>query len=363
MITKDRPLRILIINPFGIGDVLFTTPVITAIRDNYPNSFIGYWCNERVEAVLKNNPYLNITFALSRGDLKKIYYKSFFKGIVYSLELYSKIKKEKFDIALDYSLDHRYGLVSKLAGIKKRVGYNYKRRGRFLTDKLDLYGYSDKHVVEYYLELLELLNIKPRRFNLELYLSESSKRKAKEILYSCGINDSDLLIGIAPGAGASWGEGALLKHWPAINFAQLIDRIIDNFDAKILILGDNNERYIADKIMNITKNRVIDLVGKTSLEDFLAVISKLKILITNDGGPLHVAVSLGIKTVSIFGPVNEMVYGPYPASEEHIVVKKNIDCRPCYREFKIQSCTRKRECINSITIEEVFDAVRRLLSQ
>lgn len=364
MITKDRSFRILIINPFGIGDVLFTTPVMRAIKDNFPDSFIGYWCNERVETILKNNPCVNITFAFSRGDLKKIYDQSFFKGIVYSLKLYSKIKKEKFDIALDYSLDHRYGLVSKLAGIKKRVGYNYKRRGRFLTDKLALFGYNNKHVVEYYLELLKLLKIKPRRFNLELYLTENSKRRAKEILSSYGINDSNLLIGIAPGAGASWGKDALLKHWPPENFAGLSDRIIKAYRAKILILGDETEKSLAEMIKNYLENQlpVIDLTGETNLGDLIAIINNLALLIANDGGPLHIATALNKKTVSFFGPVDPGVYGPYPSNEKlHIVLKKSLDCSPCYQNFQLLKCPKDKECLKKIDIDQAFKAVNNLL--
>jgi ADP-heptose:LPS heptosyltransferase len=72
------------------------------------------------------------------------------------------------------------------------------------------------------------------------------------------------------------------------------------------------------------------------------------------------AVALGVKTVSIFGPVDEKVYGPYPASQNHIVIKKELSCRPCYQYFRTPVCDRNRECIKSISVEEVLDAVRRL---
>jgi ADP-heptose:LPS heptosyltransferase len=72
------------------------------------------------------------------------------------------------------------------------------------------------------------------------------------------------------------------------------------------------------------------------------------------------AVALGIKTVSIFGPVDERVYGPYPPSQDHIVVKKDISCRPCYRNFRMPECERNRDCIRAVGIEDVFEAARRL---
>ena len=96
--------RILIINPFGIGDVLFTTPVIRALKEVYPECFIGYWCNLRVKPLLENNSKINKVFALSRGDIKKLYKESFFKGFLNSLKLVLALKKERFNLCLDFPL-------------------------------------------------------------------------------------------------------------------------------------------------------------------------------------------------------------------------------------------------------------------
>lgn len=354
--------RFLIINPFGIGDVLFTTPVIRAIKENKPDSFIGYWCNRRVEELLKYNKKIDKIFALSRGDIKKLYSKSKLEGLRRSWGLFFEIKKEGFQTALDYSLDHRYGLISKLAGIKKRIGFNYKERGRFLTDKLELVGYSDKHVIEYYLDLLKFINIKPHSYDLELAVSEEDKAGVKKDLASYGIKDNDLLIGISCGGGASWGVDASLKHWPAVSFAQLADKIIERFAARVLILGDESERPIAESVINNMKNKAIDLTGKTDLSDLVALIDNLKILVTNDGGPLHIAVSLKKKTLSFFGPVDPLVYGPYPVSNRHIVLKKNLECSPCYRNFRLSGCLKDKECLRSISVEEALQAVSDLLA-
>lgn len=361
MISKDDSPRILFINPFGIGDVLFTTPAIRSLKEAFPGSFVGYWCNERVEAVLKNNPYINTIFALSRGDLKKISRQSKIKAAGSLFGLLGKMRKERFDISLDFSLDHRYSLVSKFLGIKKRIGFNYKNRGKFLTDRLDLEGYSGRHVVEYYLDLLKFLDIDPVSRNLELYIAQEDKEKAWQKLSGYGIKDSDLIIGIAPGAGASWGKDAAFKRWSPQKFARLADKIADAYPVQIVLLGDESERGIADVITGVMRNKTIDLVGKTTLEEFASLISTLKLLITNDGGPLHMAVARGVKTVSIFGPVDEKVYGPHPPSNNHIVVTNEIQCRPCYQKFRLPECARDRVCITAVSVEDVYQSVRRLL--
>lgn len=353
--------KFLIINPFGIGDVLFTTPVIREIKENIPNSTVSYWCNNRVQEILKNNPRLEKVFALSKGDIKKIYEESAWEGIRTFLGLCRQIKQEKFDATIDFSLDHRYGLISKLLGIRKRVGFNYKNRGIFLTDKINIDGFVNKHIVEYNLKLLDFFGIKPKTKDLEAYASEYNKIRIKILLERAGINETDILVGIAPGAGASWGANASLKHWPAIKYAQLADMIIDRFNTKVLFLGDIAEKPIAEMAIAAMKNKALNLSGKTNLGEFIAVIKNLQLLITNDGGPLHIASACGIKTVSIFGPVDERVYGPYPHSKKHIVIKKDMECRPCYKKFRMNICDKNRECIDAITSQEVFEAAKKLL--
>lgn len=355
-------MKLLIINPFGIGDVLFTTPVIRAIKENYPDSFIGYWSNLRVKPLLGSDGRINKIFALSRGDLKKNYQESFFKGIWSAIKLTLGIRKERFDICLDFSLDHRYSLFSKIAGIKKRIGFDYKGRGRFLTHKISIDGYHDKHAVEYYLSLLSFLGIEPKNKELDLFVPIACSQKAANILSARLIEANDLVVGISPGAGGSWGKDAGYKHWPALKFAELADKLVNEFKAKIVIVGDDSERPIADVIINAMRSKPIDLVGKTGLEILPAIIKQCNLFISNDGGPMHMAVALGVKTVSIFGPVSELVYGPFPSVNKHVVLKWDMACRPCYKNFRLPVCDKDRECLKQVSVDEVFAASRALLN-
>jgi len=354
--------KFLIINPFGIGDVLFTTPVIKAIKARYPLSSIGYWSNARVKPILEGNPQINKVFALSRGDLKKIFQESFLKGAVSNLRLIRQIRKEHFDICLDFSLDHRYSLLAKFIGIKKRIGFNYKGRGRFLTSRLDLYGYHARHVVEYYIDLLKFLNIPAPDKRFSLNITTVGQEKAKNLLAASGIIEKDLIIGIAPGAGGSWGKDAAYKHWPALKFAQAADSLADKFQAKVVILGDQAEQQIAQTMQQAMHSQPVDLTGKTDLEVLPAVIKRCNLLITNDGGPMHMAVALGVKSVAIFGPVDEKVYGPYPDHRNHVVLKWDMACRPCYKNFRLPVCGKDRECLRQVSVESVVDAAAKLLS-
>lgn len=356
----NKEKRFLIINPFGIGDVLFTTPVIRAIKKAYPQSYISYWCNDRVATVLKNNPYVDKIIALSRGDLKKISNRSWLDGIKANVGLFKSIKAQKSNICLDFSLDHRYSMISKLCSIKKRIGFDYKNRGRFLTDKINLGSYEGKHVIEYYLELLKPLNIPPAGTEMELYNSSGAMNKSRQTLKDLKIDADDLKIGIAPGGGGSWGKDAALKHWPNDYFACLADKLID-INAKIIILADPSEISITKKMIQSMKHKPADLSGKTSLEQLAAIIANLDLLICNDGGPLHMAKALKIKTVSIFGPVDDKVYGPYPLSGGDRVIKCGLACRPCYKKFRMPECVSSRKCIKDIPVEKVYSAVKELV--
>ncbi|MFA4989084.1 MAG: glycosyltransferase family 9 protein [Candidatus Omnitrophota bacterium] len=354
--------RVLVISPFGIGDVLFTMPVIRSIKEAWPESFIGYWCNTRVSPLLEGNRSIDRVFGLARGDIKKLFRESFFKGMQAAIKLVWEIKKERFDICLDFSLEYRYSLFAKFAGIGRRVGFNYKGRGRFLTDKIDVDGYSGKHAVECAKELLKFLEIPPCAGGFRLDVSAEVESKAGAMLRAAGINPGDLLIGIAPGAGGSWGKDAAYKHWPAVKFAEVAGRLMEKLKAKVVILGDEQERKIAEVILHTMRSKPVDFTGRVKLEVLPGIIKRCSLFISNDGGPLHMAVALGVKTVSVFGPVSEIVYGPYPSGDpNHEVVKHDMPCRPCYNRFRLPACDRDKECLKAIGADEVFAAAERML--
>lgn len=382
--------RILIINPFGIGDVLFTTPLIHALKENFPQSFIAYVCNYRVEPILKENSYIDEIIPFSRGDIKKVFRKSKIEAIKQIFSLIKKVKKNKFDLFIDFSLDYRYCLGAKLLGIPKRIGFNYKNRGRFLTDKIDIEGYTDKHIVEYYLDLLKFLGINPvrepkssfkftepslsspvlqREFSnevkptanrLELFLSKQDEEWADRHLRGVGIGKDDFVVGIAPFGGETFGKQAEIKHWPVENYAQLADLLISKLNAKVVILCGDKEKTKLAHLFSLMHNKAIDTT-QNSIRELASIINNCKLIISNDTGPLRFANALDIPSISLFGPVSEKVYGPYPPSEKYIVIKKDLPCRPCYKKFKIAKCSHNQRCLKAITVQEIMQEVEKLL--
>lgn len=358
-------MKILIINPFGIGDVIFSTPLVQTIRESFPDSFIGYVCNKRAHEVLRLNPNLDIVYVYEKDEYREAWRRSKLRCLVMLSGLLRNIRRERFDVLIDLSLGYQYGLVSKIIGIRKRFGFNYRNRGKFLTKKIGIEGFHDKHVIEYYNEMLNLLGIGPAKCQRapKVYCTGQDMAWARDFLKSNGVNDSDLIVGVIPGCGASWGADAVSRRWDREKFADVCDSVIDRYGAKVVLLGDRKETDICTDMGRLMKHKPVMACGKTTLSNLLGIISRCNLIITNDGGPLHIAVGLGVRTVSIFGPVDEKVYGPYPAGSDHVVVSKaGRACRPCYRKFKLNMC-EERSCLKDIGVEEVLKAVDRLLSK
>lgn len=350
--------KILIINIFGIGDVLFTTPLIHNIKESIPGVFIGYICNKRAACVLEGNPHVDKLFIYEKDDYRDIYKQSkaaFMRKLMGAL---SEIKKEKFDTVIDISLNKYSSFLMWLVGIPRRIGFNYKNRSPFLTTKITLNGYEARHVVEYYLGLLEHLKIPVRHRELEIYFKDEDQKWAEMSLAQSGINQNDRLIGIVPGGGASWGKDAIYKRWPIEKYAQLADKIIEKFSAKVILMADKNEKDLTLGVGRMMHRRPLGIY-ETTLSQLVALFKCCRAVVVNDGGALHLAVAAGVRSVSIFGPVDEVVYGPYPRGN-HLVVAKDIACRPCYRRFRMADCLH-HQCIHSISVEEVLEKVRESL--
>ena len=356
-------MNILIVNPFGIGDVLFSTPLIHTLKNSFPNGRLGFLCNKRSAPLLRNNPFLDEIFIYERDDFKRLLSVSKLKWLKEFGSFIRRIKEAKFELAIDLSLSANFGFFLWLAGIKKRIGYNYKNRGFYLTKSVKLSGYEDRHVVEYYNGLLELAGIKPKYRDLELYLKDEDRQSAENILKEYHIDGSVPLIALSAGGGASWGVEAKIKRWPEEKFALLVNKIIEKYKVTVIILGDLKERDLLLNIETGLQGKAINLTGRTTLTQSAAIINRADLFIGNDGGLLHIAVALKRKTISFFGPVDPRVYGPYPPDEaRHIVLRKTLECSPCYHKFRLNPCLRSKECLESISVNEVMEKIGRLLT-
>ena len=351
--------RILIINPYGIGDVLFTTPLIANLQSAYPQASIAYLANRRTADFLHHDSGIAKVFVYERDEFVESYRRNPLEFLKKSLALFNALRKEGFDLVFDFSLNSSFGFLTAASGIKRRVGFDFRKRGRFLTDRIPLAGYEGRHVIEYYLDLLRHMDIPVTTTAMRLEVPLEDIQWAGQWLKKHQLPQGKPLIALLPGGGASWGKAAKYKRWPVLKYAHLIDKIIENFDADIILMGDPKEEELCRELAGLTKARVHLAVGETSVLGLAALFKQCRVVIVNDGGPLHIAVASGVRTVSIFGTVDPDVYGPYPLGK-HVVVQKQLPCQPCYRRLRMAACGHV-SCLGELTVEEVYRKVQDIL--
>ena len=299
---SNYPKRILIINIFGIGDVLFTTPLIRNLKSSYPDLYIGYVCNRRTAPLLEGNPKVDKIIICDRDEYDEAYRQSKILAFTKMINFLKSIRMERFDTSMDVSLSSFTSCAAWLAGIKHKIRFKYKNRSFCLNRRFVLEGYEDKHVVEYYLGLLEELGVPATERDMEINVDQEDRDWADEFLGdNIGKAGQRPVIGLVPGGGASWGKDAVYKRWPPEKYAKLADKLIEKFSAAIILFGDKSELDLCEGVSGAMSRRPVMACGQTTVSQFAALARKCSLMIVNDGGPLHIAVAAGAKTASIFG--------------------------------------------------------------
>ncbi len=352
--------KILVVNIFGIGDVLFSTPLLRDIKETFPRVQLTYLANRRGAEVLSQNPCVNRILIYERDEFYEVFKRSKISYVQKILELAQTIRNEHCDLAFDLSLNSGMNFLLWFSGIRDIVGYNYKKRGFFLTKSLPLSGFETQHVVDYYLDLGKVIGCQGKARRLEMPVAIEDMNWVEGFLRDHQLKKKDRVIAFFPGGGASWGKDSGYKQWPVENYGALINKVIEKFSAKVILLGDSKDHALCQEILRQKPASVIDASGQATLLQTCALLSRCALAVMNDGGPLHIAVAARIPTVSVFGPVNETIYGPYPA-EGHAVATTGIICRPCYRYFRRAQCSHVH-CLKKIKLEDVYQKVEQFLS-
>lgn len=356
-------MKILIFNPFGIGDVLFSTPLLRSLKDAYPLARFYYMCNRRTLPLLNNHELIDKVFIFEKDEWRMIAKQSKLSFLKKIYSFLKEIKKEKFDIVFDLSLNAQYGFFLKLAGIKMRVGFNFKNRGRFLTHSIDLpNGFSEKHVAVYYLELTKFFPIVSCTHRFDLFCKQNNIEAMEKLLVNGDFSKNDMRVIVCPGSGDSWQATAYFKRWPQEYFVELCKKMQKEFNAKIILCGSSVEKELCEYIYNALGQKALLLCDKIGLDDFAALVSLSSLVITNDGGPFHIAQALNKPALVFFGPVNERIYGAYPDKGSVCVLIADVSCRPCYNKFKFNGCSFDKQCLKKISVDEAFVNIKSLLA-
>lgn len=326
--------------------ILFT-PMLKALRNACTKSRITMLLAETAPiGVIQNGGLVDETILLRENIIK-------------NLSLIRNLRKKHFDLTITATGVNpvKAGLFALLIGAKFRLGENINRKGIFYNIKLPFD--KEAHEVEGNLNLVRNLGIDVSDKELYIHTDKKDEEFAAQFLSANGVMDRDILVAIHPGSGI---HQARFRRWPSERFAELGDRIIQKYDAKMVILGGKEEIELANSVVSMMKNKLIVASGKTTLGQLAALIKKFNLIVSNDSGIVHIACAVGTPVVAIFGPTNYKRTGPW--GKKAVIVRKDLPCSPCYSSRGITRRTircKELRCFRDITVDDVFSKVKEWL--
>jgi len=340
-----RYRRILISRTDRIGDVLLSTPVIKALREKFPQAYIAMLVAPYARDIVEGNPYLDEVIIYDRDGKHKSWRRT--------IKFAGGLKKKKFDLAVILHPSNRLHLVTFLAGIPFRLGYDRKLGFLVNLRKAHTKQEGRKHEAEYNLDLVSELGISGNPDDLFMPVRQDSERYIDDLFIKEGINPQDRILAINPGASCP------SKIWPPGNFARVVEKLAGPHNFKILILGGPKEIGLADKLAQEIKGKVINLAGKTSVSQLASIFKRCSLFISNDSGPVHIASAVGVPVVSIFGRnqpgLSPRRWGPLGKSSKYL--HKDAGCIQCLAH----NCKKEFACLKAITVADVVSAAESIL--
>lgn len=337
------PKNIIVRMPNWLGDLVMATPILTDLRHHWPEAKMTALCQGELGTIIQKDPHINHLLSFKRP-------KGYWNRQTYD-DLIIPLQKEQYDlgILLTNSLSSAWWFWC--GHVQNRIGYHTHWRQWLLNYPVAFPKQRDKqHLVITYKMLLESIGIPVSKTPPRLYITPQEKQRAKEYLHSYQIQPSDLIIGINPGA--AYGSA---KCWLPKRFKQLSQRLLDYSNLKIIFFGDKSGApLVQDICASLPSERVINLAGKTSLRELMALIQTCSIFLTNDSGPMHIASALGIPLIALFGSTSDIATSPYNGGR---IIHKHVLCSPCYR----RECPIDFRCMTRIEVDEVYHEIQTLL--
>lgn len=334
MITQDS---ILIVGPSWIGDMVMAQSLMKVIKINQPDVAIDVLAPKWSLGILARMPEVRNGIALDvkHGEL------GFGKRYQTGKSLRAKQYKQAY--VLPKTL--KSALVPYFANIPVRTGFFGEMRFGLINDVKPLdKGVLDQTVKKY----ASLGQQSEQTISTPFPELKVNTNNVKTLLEKHKINHQNLLVSFMPGA-----EYGPAKQWPVTHFAELAQKI-NQIGGQVLIFGSNKDRADGDAIAESNSN-VVNLCGETTIEDAVDLIGSTHIAVTNDSGLMHVAASVGIPLVSIYGSSSPL-YTP-PLTDKAIVEWLKLDCAPC---FKRECPLQHLNCLKQITPQSVFKHIEAI---
>jgi heptosyltransferase-2 len=329
--------RIVVRGTNWVGDAVMTVPALRELRRLFPDAHITLATRSWAQGLFADADFI---------DDIQVHEGTGLRSVVHQVRAW---QKRQFDLAVLLPNSLEAALVAAISRVPFRAGYATEGRQRLLTHPLTPPEWrSSKHEIFYYLNIVEQLATSNPGFHRappdgSLSVSEARKTEARALLRTYGVSGERKLVAICPGS-----INSRAKRWPAERFAVLADRLINELDAEILLVGSEGETDVSLEVSHAMRHRPVVLTGYTNLAQLVEVLSVVDLLITNDTGPAHIASALNRPTLVIFGPTNPLTTRPY--SETGEIMRVPPECAPCM----LRDCPIDHRCMTAITPEDVF---------
>ncbi len=332
-ISTSQPgsiVSILLIRPGGIGDAVLLVPTIIALKQKFPQASITVLAEQRNAAA----------FALCPEVDRVLHYDM-------PTELLSAIRG-RYGLVIDTEQWHRLSaVVARLCRPKLLIGFATNERRRLFSHGVS-YSHDD-YEANSFLHLLEPLGITGGKVEAPFLTVPAAAEASLERLLAPLEGKSFVVI--FPGASIPerrWGAGRYGRVAEALNHEGY----------PVVVVGGNGDREQGDLI--VAAGRGLNLAGRTSLAETAAVLARSSLLVSGDSGVLHLAVGLGGRTVSLFGPGRALKWAP--RGEGHVVINRNLACSPCTTFGTTPPCPHGARCMGEITVEQVLHQVNAFLT-
>ena len=309
------------------------------LRKNYPSAEITVLARPLNASVLIGNPDVDRILIFDRYGKHS--------GILARLQFYRELRRERFQLAVAMQTATWPHLVAFLSGATYRLGRYQKRFRSTLTHAwCSRYRKGETHEVDRNLELVRLICAGEGKRELIFQLSSDEIAAAEAQFASFGIGRDAFLIGIHPG-GSSFD-----KRWPEKQYAELADRLVQQYNAAILLLQGPEEAAVVQNIQAVMQSDAVTYAPET-IRELGAMLSCCDLVVCNDSGPMHLAAALNVPTVAIFGPTDHVAW--HPLSKNASIVRRDMPCWPC----SAHKCKIGWECTKKLPIEPVWHATMR----
>ncbi len=329
-----------------LGDAVLTTPALGSLRSACPDVKVTLAANPAVADLFRHHPDVDRILVYDKTGRHG--------GAIGMARMAGLLRRERFDAALLLQNAFDAALLAFLAGIPWRMGYARDARRFLLTRAVPV---TDEilalHHADYYLRLLTELGLpRPATSELRLRVSADEQVAMRARLLAEGAAEGRPILGINPGA--TFGSA---KRWFPDRFAAVADALAEEWGASVVLMGSVSEMPLAAEIEVAMGRRPVNLAGRTTVRELMALLSLCAFLVTNDSGPMHIGAAFRVPLVAIFGPTDWRATSPWTSLAK--IVRVDVDCSPCRK----RECDRGHECMVGVTAEMVVSAARSLRAE